>query len=215
MLAEKYEELFTYLRSLAVRARVYPERQEDVIHNAIARLLDEHARSPFPSARELWGRATNVMREEIATSFADSMPVSGVSRQAHHYARKYLSQNEQDPHRAYVNQNETPRVSLDLLRVVAGGTGQTDPATLSNLSVFAADEPESSLSTRRSSAVWEAVRALPEDQRRVVEEHMGLLGGPKSLIQVSEDLGIPAQTVKSLWRKAKRQLKDALDGVYD
>lgn len=212
MIEEKYGELVSYLRTLAIRSFVYEEHQADIIHSAIERLLTEEAAKPFESPRALWGRATNVMKEEITKYFAASLPVSGVGRQAHHYARKYLAANGFDPYRAYSNQTETPRVGLDLLKIVAGGTGQTDPTTLSSLSE-APSAAESSLSEGTEDRIRTAVRALPYAQRRVVEMHMGLDEGPMPLSQVAAELGIEPSKAKSLWRSAKSALRARLNDV--
>lgn len=213
MIAEKYDELVSYLSSLAYRSDIYPEYREDVIHNVIARLLEEDAVKPFPTARLLWGRATNLMRDETGKHFADSLPVSGVGRQAHYYARKYLLQNGGNPELAYHNQTETPKVGRDLLRIVANGTGQTDPAQLAELDLAGAESLSGGLSEDREARVREAVSNLSWPHSDVVRLHLGMDGDPKPLNEVATLLGLTLSQVKSLWRSAKRLLAQSLHDV--
>lgn len=208
----KYDELVSYLSTIAYRADIYPEHREDVVHNAILRLIDEHQIKPFDSARSLWGRATNVMRDECGRYFASMLPVSGVGRQAHYYARKYLSQNNWNPEAAYQNQTETPKVGLELLRIVAGGTGQTDPGALSEY----VQGPESfteGLSELVELRVRDAISSLSDPQREVVTRHIGLSGDARSLSRIAEELGYTLSQVKAFWRSAKRALSVSLHDV--
>lgn len=208
----KYDELVSYLSTIAYRADIYPEHREDVVHNAILRLIDEHQIKPFDSARSLWGRATNVMRDECGRYFASMLPVSGVGRQAHYYARKYLSQNNWNPEAAYQNQTETPKVGLELLRIVAGGTGQTDPGAMSEY-VQGPESLTEGLSERVELRVREAVSSLSDPQREVVMRHIGLSGDARSLSRIAEELGYTLSQVKAFWRSAKRALSVSLHDV--
>jgi len=210
VIEEKLAELKKYLRGIAFRSQVFENQRDDVVHSTLVRLVEEDSAKPFFTPKELFGRATNVMREEIAKSFAASLPLSGVGFQAHYYARKYLSQNNQDPHAAYANQNETTKVGLDLLKLVAGGTGQTDPEDLERLEL-ADTGVVSSLSHEKEDRVREAVRGLPDEARAVVEKYLGFNGGPMPLTQVADDLGLTTVKTKALWSEAKSLLRETLD----
>lgn len=212
LISSKYEELVSYLSTIAYKADIYPEHREDVIHSVIVQLLEEDQSSPFSDARTLWGRATNLMKDECGRYFASMLPVSGVGRQAHYYARKYLSQNEWDPQQAYHNQTETPKVGLELLRIVAGGTGQTDPHAM-NEYVRPPESAAEGLSEELEARVRESVSSLSETQREVVTRHVGLDQAPEPLSRIAADMNLSLSQVKAFWRSAKRTLSALLNDV--
>lgn len=127
ILESKHDELTAYVRRLARRWGVSNDRLDDVVQDTMLRLVQEHSDSPFESSKTLWGRATNIARESIAALFASSLPLSGVGFQAHNAARRYLAQHDNDPYKAYANQNRSDKVSRELLQIVAGGSGLYDP----------------------------------------------------------------------------------------
>lgn len=213
LLATKFKELSSYLSSLSYRSGVYPEHREDISQTVIMLLLEEDNVKPFLTARDLFGRATNLARNEIGRYFANSLPVSGVGRQAHHYARKYLAQNDFNPDLAYANQTETPQVSLALLRIVSGGTGQTDPELLTDLPNAPLPPVQSSLTAEVENRIRGALRALSDPQFTVVYLHLGFEGSPMTLREVSEALEVEEDAVRMLWRGAKRSMKLSLNGV--
>src|SRR5690606_21832981 len=127
ILESKHDELTAYVRRLARRWNVSNDRLDDVVQDTMLRLVQEHSDNPFKDAKTLWGRATNIAKESIAALFASSLPLSGVGFQAHNAARRYLAQHDNDPYKAYANQNRSDKVSRELLQIVAGGSGLYDP----------------------------------------------------------------------------------------
>lgn len=207
LIEEKHTELMAYINHLCVRWSVDKVKTQDVQQEVMFRLLVEDGEEAFRDARKLWGRATNVARECIADTFAASLPLSGVSRQAHNAARRYLQDNDNDPNKAYVNQNNTDRVSRELLRLVASwgliAAGAGD---------FQKSEPFEGLTEQDEASIMTAVNGLPDVEREVVRLYVwGDDDGRLTLRQVSTKLGFSMSKTKSAWSRARRRLALELD----
>lgn len=203
LIENKIEELLPYLRSVAYRRNVPVVFVEDIVQSTIARLLEEdNAETSF----ELWGKATNVLREEAAKGAASSLPLSGVGFQAHHYARKYLAQNDFDPQKAYYNQTESPRVSMSLLQLVAGGSASVDSINTAYLKT-SRDESQREGDDR----VHTMLQTLPEQMRQVVEMRIGVYSHELTMKEIAAELGISSPDARKLWNDAKAELRCSID----
>jgi hypothetical protein len=203
VIEDKWVELNRYLRSLAYRSRITETRQEDIIQSTIEILFREEQVHPFDSPRSLWGRATNVFREQKNKFFAEALPLSGVGSVSYRFARQYLANNDGNPFGAYENQTSTTKVGRDILHLVAGGTGQTDPLALSLASSPAGPAPSD---PQKIDLVRDALRSLNPDQLTVVNLHCGFTRGPMPLSEIALEQGWTNSKTKSLWSSAKRVL---------
>ncbi len=206
LVADKYEELRKYLANKCYSWRADHSRYDDIIQNTLERLVREEQIKPFKDSRALWGRATNVVKEEIAQTFADRLPVSGVKFQAHWTATKALASSGGDPRAAYATQTGTSRVGRELIYAVAHGPSLYSPEYLQDLDLFAKDDV-SSLSTQDEDNIRVAMYELTEQERKVVQLRMWMR---LTNAQVGEELGLSAERVRKLWLGALRKLKPVL-----
>ena len=210
ILESKHDELSAYVRRLARRWGVSNDRLEDVVQDTMLRLVQEHSDSPFESSKTLWGRATNIARESIATLFASSLPLSGVGFQAHNAARRYLAQHDNDPYKAYANQNRSDKVSRELLQIVAGGSGLYDPTR--DLAEASKKDSEASytLTEQDEDTIKTAINTLPTLEAEVVRAYVWGDGERLTMRQVAQRLGVSEDEAKRAWSRAKRRLAGEL-----
>ena len=210
ILESKHDELTAYVRRLARRWGVSNDRLEDVVQDTMLRLVQEHSDSPFTSSKTLWGRATNIARESIAALFASSLPLSGVGFQAHNAARRYLAQHDNDPYKAYANQNRSDKVSRELLQIVAGGSGLYDPTR--DLAEASKNDSEASytLTEQDEDTIKTAINTLPALEADVVRAYVWGDGERLTMRQVAQRLGVSEDEAKRAWSRAKRRLAGEL-----
>lgn len=207
IIAEKYEELDKYLRSRCYAWRADYSRYDDIVHGTMARLIEENkTKKPFEDARSLWGRATNLVKEEIAQSFADRLPVSSVKHQAHYTATKALAAANGDPRAAYSMQTGTSRVGRELIYAVSHGPSLYSPEYLQDLNPVS-DVHLSSISQQDEDNVRVAMFELTEKERQVVQLRMWMR---LTNAQVGEELGLSAETVRKIWQQSVKKMKPLL-----
>lgn len=206
ILESKHDELSAYVRRLARRWGVSNDRLDDVVQDTMLRLVQEHSDSPFESSKTLWGRATNIARESIAALFASSLPLSGVGFQAHNAARRYLAQHDNDPYKAYANQNRSDKVSRELLQIVAGGSGLYDPTREPAEASQKASEASYTLTEQDEDTIKTAINTLPTLEAEVVRAYVWGDGERLTMRQVAQRLGISEDEAKRAWSRAKRRL---------
>lgn len=207
LIEEKYDELVKYLSSKCYAWRADQSRYDDIIQNTMVRLLKEGRKVEWKDSRHLWGRATNIVKEEIAQTFADRLPVSGVKFQAHWTATKALQAAGGDPRAAYGMQTGTSRVGRELIYAVAHGPSLFSHEYLSEL-----DEEKrpdvSSLSTQDEDNIRVAMYELNEQERKVVQLRMWMR---LSNVQVAQEMGLTASRVRQVWQGALRKLRPVLE----
>lgn len=207
LIEEKYEELVKYLQSKCYSWRADYSRYDDIVSSTVARLVEEDNKKPFETARQLWGRATNIVKEEIAQTFADRLPVSGVKFQAHWTATKALQAAGGDPRAAYGMQQGTSRVGRELIYAVANGPSLFSPEYLQT--VDPVDEPiASSLSQQDEDNIRVAMYDLTEQERTVVHLRMWMR---LTNAQVGEEMGLSAERVRKIWQGALKKMKPLLE----
>lgn len=207
LIEQKWDELRAYIVRLANSWRSDDSRVDDIIQSTMERLLRENARNEFDTPKRLWGRATNIVREEIAQTFADRLPVSGVKFQAHWTATKALQRANGDPKAAYYAQEGTSRVGRELIFAVAGGPSLYSPEYLSQADV-STQSSQSSLTTHDEDNIRVAISELDELEQQVVRMRMWLR---LTNAQVAQELGISTEKVRKTWSRAMRQLKPLLE----
>ncbi len=207
LIEEKYEELVKYLQSKCYAWRADYSRYDDIVQNVMARLLVEDGKKPFTNARQLWGRATNIVKEEIAQTFADRLPVSGVKFQAHWTATKALQAAGGDPRAAYGMQQGTSRVGRELIYAVAHGPSLYSPEYLGDIDLTD-EQPTSSLSQQDEDNIRVAMYDLTEQERQVVHLRMWMR---LTNAQVGEELGLSAERVRKIWQGALKKMKPILE----
>ena len=67
----------------------------------------------------------------------------------------------------------------------------------------------------RRSRVQEALKALPERQRRILELRFGFEGEPASLERIGKELGLTRERVRQLEGDALHRLETELAGLSD
>lgn len=206
ILESKHDELSAYVRRLARRWGVSNDRLDDVVQDTMLRLVQEHSDSPFKSSKTLWGRATNIARESIAALFASSLPLSGVGFQAHNAARRYLAQHDNDPYKAYANQNRSDKVSRELLQIVAGGSGLYDPTRELAEASQKASEASYTLTEQDEDTIKTAINTLPTLEADVVRVYVWGDGERLTMRQVAQRLEVSEDEAKRAWSRAKRRL---------
>lgn len=207
LIEEKYEELVKYLHGKCYSWRADFSRYDDIVSSTVARLLQEDKEKPFENARQLWGRATNIVKEEIAQTFADRLPVSGVKFQAHWTATKALQAAGGDPRAAYGMQTGTSRVGRELIFAVAHGPSLYSPEYLSDINL--PDElPTSSLTQQDEDNVRVAMYELTEQERQVVHLRMWMR---LTNAQVGEEMGLSAERVRKIWQGAIKKMRPILE----
>ena len=210
ILESKHDELSAYVRRLARRWGVSNDRLDDVVQDTMLRLVQEHSESPFKSSKTLWGRATNIARESIAALFASSLPLSGVGFQAHNAARRYLAQHDNDPYKAYANQNRSDKVSRELLQIVAGGSGLYDPTREPAEASQNASEASYTLTEQDEDTIKTAINTLPTLEADVVRAYVWGDGERLTMRQVAQRLEVSEDEAKRAWSRAKRRLAGEL-----
>lgn len=209
IIAEKYEELDKYLRSKCYAWRADASRIDDIVQQTVLQLLEEEEKKgEFENARALWGRATNVVKEVIAQSFADRLPVSGVKHQAHRTAMNALQAAGGDPRGAYAIQAElsTSRVGRELIYAVASGPSLYSPEYLSEIDITERDEA-SSITQQDEDNIRVAMYELTEKERQIVNMRMWMR---LTNAQVAEELGMNAEHVRKTFVKAVNKLRVVL-----
>lgn len=206
----KYDELIKYLSSRCHAWRADYSRFDDITQSTLARLLTENTRKPFQTPRDLWGRATNIVKEEIAQTFADRLPVSGVKFQAHYTATKALQGAGGDPRAAYSMQTGTSRVGRELIYAVAHGPSLFSPQYLADLD-HEGHENVSSLSTQDEDNVRVALYELTELERKVVQLRMWMR---LTNVQTAEELGLSTDRVRKTWTGALKKMKPILEKSF-
>lgn len=207
LIEEKYDELTRYLENKCYGWRADYSRYDDIVQETVARLIAEDQRQSFTSARQLWGRATNVVKEVIAQTFADRLPVSGVKFQAHWTATKALQAANGDPRAAYNMQTGTSRVGRELIYAVAHGPSLYSPEYLQDLDAEERED-KSSLSTQAEDNVRVALYELSEIERRVVQLRMWMR---MTNAQAAEELELSPDRVRKVWKEALKKLKPVLE----
>lgn len=207
LIESKYEELVKYLQSKCYAWRADYSRYDDIVSSTVARLLAEDKKKPFESARQLWGRATNIVKEEIAQTFADRLPVSGVKFQAHWTATKALQAAGGDPRAAYGMQQGTSRVGRELIFAVAHGPSLYSPEYLGDIDLPDVP-PASSLSQQDEDNVRVAMYELTEQERQVVHLRMWMR---LTNAQVGEEMGLSAERVRKIWQNAIKKMRPILE----
>lgn len=207
LIEEKYDELVKYLQSKCYAWRADYSRYDDIVSSTIARLIEEDNRKAFENARQLWGRATNVVKEEIAQTFADRLPVSGVKFQAHWTATKALQAADGDPRAAYSMQKGTSRVGRELIFAVAHGPSLYSPEYLGDIDL--PDEvPVSSLSQQDEDNIRVAMYELTEQERQVVHLRMWMR---LTNAQVGDEMSLSAERVRKIWQQALKKMRPVLE----
>ena len=98
--------------------------------------------------------------------------------------------------------------AIDLVRRKTNRPERRLPDGAEEFLVDAADGPQEAVeSSMHVALVREAVRRIPEDQRRTVE--MAYFGG-MTHVEIAEAMGVPLGTVKSRLRIAMEKLRDEL-----
>lgn len=207
IIEEKLPELDKYLRSKCHSWRADYSRFDDIVNSTLARLVQEADTRPMLTARELWGRATNIVKEEIAQTFADRLPVSGVKFQAHYTATKALQAASGDPRAAYAMQQGTSRVGRELIYAVSHGPSLCSPQYLADMNT---ERPEnvSSLTTQDEDNIRVAMYELTEQERRVVQLRMWMR---LTNAQTATELGLSNDRVRKVWQSATKKLKTVLE----
>lgn len=203
---DKFAELEKYIKSKAYSWRADPSRLDDIVQSTTLRLLEENKKNEFADARTLWGRATNIVKEEIAQTFADRLPVSGVKFQAHWTATKALQAAGGDPRAAYHAQTGTSRVGRELIFAVAHGPSLYSPEYLQDLDPEEREE-KSSLTSQDEDNIRVAISELSEVEQKVVHLRMWLRLTNK---QAAEELGLSTDRVRKIWQGAVRKLRPTL-----
>lgn len=206
LVAEKYADLDRYLRGKCYAWRADASRYDDIVQSTMTRLVVEERAGKFTDYRGLWGRATNLVKEEIAQTFADRLPVSGVKFQAHYTATKALQAASGDPRAAYSMQTGTSRVGRELIYAVAHGPSLYSPEYLQDLNEEHREET-SSLTQQDEDNIRVAMFDLTEQERQVVHLRMWMR---MTNAQVGSELGLSAEGVRKVWLKAVRALKPLL-----
>lgn len=206
LLEEKYDELQKYIRSRAFAWRADASRMDDIVQSTMVRLFEENSKREFEDARTLWGRATNIAKEEIAQTFADRLPVSGVKFQAHWTATKALQAADGDPKAAYHAQTGTSRVGRELIFAVAHGPSLYSPEYLQDLD-HEEREDTSSLTSQDEDNIRVAISELTEQEQKVVHLRMWLR---LTNAQTAEELGLSTDRVRKIWQGAVRKLRPIL-----
>jgi len=80
---------------------------------------------------------------------------------------------------------------------------------------FAADPAEEAHETHRREAVREALRELPDRERRILELRFGFDGEQQPLEAIGRELGLTRERVRQLEREGLAQLAGELQGVVD
>lgn len=207
LIEEKLPELDKYLRSKCFSWRADYSRFDDIVNSTLARLIEEAATRPMLTARDLWGRATNIVKEEIAQTFADRLPLSSVKFQAHYTATKALQSAGGDPRAAYSMQTGTSRVGRELIYAVAHGPSLYSPEILQDLQYEKPDDV-SSVSSQDEDNIRVAMYELTEQERQVVHLRMWMR---LTNAQVAEELGLSNDRVRKLWQQALRKLRPILE----
>jgi len=206
LISTKHPELYTYLARRARAWRTDDSRIEDIISGTIERLLIENTVKPFDNARTLWGRATNIAKEEIAQSFASRLPLSGVKFQAHRTATLALQAAGGDPKAAYHMQTGTSRVGRELLFAVAHGPSLYSPEYMQDLNPLD-DENLSVLSSQDEDNIRIAIASLSEKEQTVVRNRMWLRMTNK---QCAEEMQVSVENVRKTWASALKKLRPVL-----
>lgn len=207
LIETKYDELVKYIKSRCYSWRADHSRYDDIVSNVIERLLKEDAKKPFKDARTLWGRAANVAKEEIAQTFADRLPVSGVKFQAHWTATKALQAANGDPRAAYATQTGTSRVGRELIYAVSHGPSLYSPEYLQDLELEKKREV-SSVTTQDEDNIRVAMFELTQQEQQIVYKRMWMR---MTNAQVGEEMGLSAERVRKLWQGALKTLKPVLE----
>jgi RNA polymerase sigma factor (sigma-70 family) len=206
LIAEKYAELDKYIRGRAYAWRADMSRMDDIVQSTMERLLLENQKKEFEDARTLWGRATNLAKEEIAQTFADRLPVSGVKFQAHYTATKALAAAGGDPRAAYSMQEGTSRVGRELIYAVAHGPSLYSPEYLSDLDTEHREE-KSTVTSQDEDNIRVAIAELGAQEQTVVYMRMWLR---MSNAQVADELELSTDRVRKVWQSAIRKLRPSL-----
>lgn len=206
LIESKFDELSNYIRSLARRWQADDSRLDDIIQNTIVRLLEENSRSEFENARVLWARTTNIAREEIAKTFAERLPVSGVGFQAHWTATKALQRTGGDPNAAYASQEGSSRVGRELMFVVSKGASLFSPDYLAEMTTKNIGAT-SSISEQDEDNIRVALSSLTEDEAHVLRMRVWLM---MRNADVAQELGITRSEVDTTYRRALSKLRPVL-----
>lgn len=206
IIEEKFEELQKYLYNKCYAWRADYSRFDDIVQSTVERLLIENETKAFEDSRTLWGRATNIVKEEIAQTFADRLPVSGVKHQAHWTATKALQGADGDPKAAYHAQTGTSRVGRELIFAVAHGPSLYSPEYLQDLDPEERED-KSSLTSQDEDNIRVAIAELSEIEQKVVHLRMWLRLTNK---QAAEELGLSTDRVRKVWQGAVRKLRPTL-----
>lgn len=206
LISTKYAELYSYLSRRARAWRTDDSRVDDIIHSTLERLLIENNTKPFDNARTLWGRATNLAKEEIAQSFASRLPLSGVKHQAHRTATLALQAAQGDPKAAYHLQTGTSRVGRELLFAVAYGPSLYSPEYIQDLNPLDADNP-TELTSHDEDNIRLAIASLNDKEQMVVRNRMWLRMTNK---QCAEEMRVSVETVRRTWATALKKLRPVL-----
>lgn len=206
LISTKHPELYTYLSRRARAWRTDDSRVEDIISGTIERLLIENSTKPFDNARTLWGRATNICKEEIAQSFASRLPLSGVKFQAHRTATLALQAAQGDPKAAYHMQTGTSRVGRELLFAVAHGPSLYSPEYMQDLNPIDGDNP-TELTSHDEDNIRLAITSLSEKEQTVVRNRMWLRMTNK---QCAEEMHVSVESVRKTWATALKKLRPVL-----
>lgn len=206
LIEEKFEELSKYISGKAYGWRADESRREDIIQSTMLRLLEEDSRKEFTDARILWGRATNIAKEEIAQTFADRLPVSGVKFQAHWTATKALQAANGDPRAAYSMQTGTSRVGRELIYAVAHGPSLYSPEYLSDLDPEGREET-TTITSQDEDNIRVAISELSTQEQKIVHMRMWLR---MSNAEVASELELSTDRVRKVWQGAVRKLRPIL-----
>lgn len=211
LIERKHKELTNFLRGRAYGWRADPSRIDDIVSSTMMRLLVENeTKKPFSDARMLWGRATNLVKEEIAQTFADRLPLSGVKFQAHRTATLALQRAGGDPRSAYGLQTGTSRVGRELLYAVAYGPSLFSPEYLQDVDMMMpGDEASlSELTLQEEDSIRAAMASLDWFEKQVVHLRMWM---QLSNAQAAEELHVNSEKVRKTWSKAIKKLKPLLE----
>jgi len=212
LIVEKYEELTRYVQSLARKWQADDSRVEDIAQSTLMRLVEENEANEFVEARYLWARATNIAREEIAKTFAQALPMSGVGFQAHWTATKALQRAGGDAMKAYAEQEGSSRVSRELMFLVSNGSSMRTPEYLSETPSRAINERTSNLSTHDEDNIRVALSSLSPVESNVVRMK---LWQNMTYPAIAEELEMTSDAVKKTYRRALTKLKPLLRATFE
>jgi DNA-directed RNA polymerase specialized sigma24 family protein len=212
LIDDKIGELTDYIPRLCANWDVYRQSYGDIVNSVLVRLYEENAQHAFTEAKALFGRCTNITREEIAKLYAEALLVSGVSFQAHQAARRRLKLYDGDIEAAYADKTITPRISRELLAFVAHSASYVDVQTLTEAPPTYIEDSDVGRS-QRDDSIRAAIHSLPPDQAAVVRAYFYSEGGTLSLSGVARELGKTDNQVRGLWKNAKKNLYIYLEDV--